>query len=105
DKYKVAPASISEFGFTYDAETIRMLGGALWSGVKEAEEKFQRRASETNMKPDELRRQMRQRFIEQIRQQRQLRNSTTEEETELSKMLIVPANSPGNLFTHASEQA
>jgi N-acetylmuramoyl-L-alanine amidase len=105
DKYKVAPASISEFGFTYDAETIRMLGGALWSGVKEAEEKFQRRAAESNMKPDELRRQMRQRFLEQMNQQRTLRNSTTEEETELSRTETAPADSHGNHFTHACEQA
>jgi hypothetical protein len=101
DKYKVAPPSISEFGFTYDAETIRVLGGALWSGVKEAEEKFQRRATEGNMKPDELRRQMRQRFLEQMKQQRELRHTTTEEEAELGRNETALSGRPGNHFTHA----
>jgi hypothetical protein len=83
DKYKVAPASI-EFGFTYDSETISVLGGSLWSGVKEAEERFQRRAASANLKPEELRREMRQRFVEQMNQQRRLRNAPAEDEQELS---------------------
>lgn len=92
DKYKVPPASISEFGFTYDSETIRMLGGAMWFGVKEAEEKFQRRATDAGVKPDELRKQMRQRYTEQMKQQRQLRNMTAEDEQELSRNeIILPA--------------
>jgi hypothetical protein len=85
DKYKVPPASISEFGFTYDSETISMLGGALWSGVREAEEKFERRAASANLKPEELRRQMRQRFLEQMNQQRRSRNAAAEDEQELSR--------------------
>jgi hypothetical protein len=98
DKYKVAPASISEFGFTYDSETISMLGGSLWSGVKEAEEKFKRRADESNVKPDELRRQMRQRYLEQMNQQRRLRNSSnTEDETELSRIENLPATTDKHL--------
>jgi hypothetical protein len=101
DKYKVPPASISEFGFTYDSETIRMLGGALWSGVKEAEEKFQQRAAGANLKPEELRRQMRQRYLEQMNQQRQLRNSTTDDEPELSRNETQPI-SPDTYFTHAA---
>lgn len=102
DKYKVAPASISEFGFTYDSETIRMLGGALWSGVKEADEKFQRRAAEEGVKPEELRQQLRQRYRELMNQQRQLRNAPAEDEPELSRHQIEPANS-SQYFTRAGQ--
>lgn len=100
DKYKVPPASISEFGFTYGSETIEMLGGTLWSGVKEAEEKFERRAGAEGVKPDELRRQMRQRYLEQMKQQRQLRNATETDEPELSRNEITPTT-PDNLLTRA----
>lgn len=99
DKYKVAPASIGEFGFTYDEETIRMLGGAMWPGVKEAEERFERRASESNLKPEELRKQMRQRYVEQMNQQRQLRNSKTTDESDLSRNQLLL---PDKHFTHAA---
>ncbi|MBD0325822.1 MAG: N-acetylmuramoyl-L-alanine amidase, partial [Pyrinomonadaceae bacterium] len=51
DKYKVAPASVSEFGFTYDEEIMEKLGGDVWSGVKLAEEEFRRRAEELNLTP------------------------------------------------------
>jgi hypothetical protein len=101
DKYKVPPASISEFGFTYDSETISMLGGSLWSGVREAEEKFKRRAEVENVQPDELRRQMRQRYLEQMNQQRRLRNSTTvEDDAELSR-IENPPSPPAHHFTRA----
>jgi hypothetical protein len=100
DKYKVAPASISEFGFTYDSETIRLLGGALWSGVKEADEKFQRRAAEAKVEPEELRQQMRQRYRELMNQQRQLRHASTEDETELSRNQAEPS-STDRYFTRA----
>ena len=100
DKYKVPPASISEFGFTYDSETIRLLGGALWSGVKEADEKFQRRAAEGGVEPEELRQQMRQRYLDLMNQQRRLRNAPPEDEPELSRHQIEPTRS-NKYFTHA----
>ena len=95
DKYRVPPASISEFGFTYDGETIRMLGGSLWPGVKEAEEKFQRRAAGAHLESDELRRQMRQRYLEQMHQQRRLRHAGgggggAEDDPELSRNVTAP---------------
>jgi hypothetical protein len=102
DKYRVPPPSISEFGFTYDSETIQMMGGALWSGVHVAEEKFERRAAEMSVKPDELRRQLRQRYLDQMSQQRQLRNGAEEDELELSRNEIrtFPTD---NQFTHADQ--
>jgi hypothetical protein len=42
DKYGVAPASVAEFGFTYDADVVAELGGALWPGVGAGEEEFRR---------------------------------------------------------------
>jgi hypothetical protein len=94
DKYKVPPASISEFGFTYDAETVRVLGGEMWPGVKEAEEQFERRAREGGLKPDELRRQMRQRYVEQMNEQRRQRNAAegAADEPELSRNDILPGS-------------
>ncbi len=66
DKYKVAPASVSHFGFTYDDEIIAKLGGALWSGVMAAEDEFNARAASGRTTTEELRELMRARFREQM---------------------------------------
>jgi hypothetical protein len=66
DKYKVAPASVSEFGFTYDEEIMEKLGGDVWAGVKIAEEEFRRRAEGLNEPLEEMRRRMRQRYQEEM---------------------------------------
>ncbi|HEY9285940.1 MAG TPA: peptidoglycan recognition family protein [Pyrinomonadaceae bacterium] len=66
DKYKIAPASVSHFGFTYDDEIVAKLGGALWSGVVAAEGEFRTRAERARRTPDELRELMRARFREQM---------------------------------------
>jgi hypothetical protein len=66
DKYKVAPASVSEFGFTYDEEIMEKLGGDVWSGVKLAEEEFRRRAGGLNVTPEEMRRRMRERYHQEM---------------------------------------
>ena len=66
DKYKVAPASVSEFGFTYDDEIAEKLGGDVWSGVKLGEEEFRRRAEESDMTPEEMRPRMRERYHQQM---------------------------------------
>lgn len=75
DKYKVAPASVSEFGFTYDDEIAEKLGGDVWSGVKLAEEEFRRRAERSDVTPEEMRRRMRQRYQEQMNLTLRLRTS------------------------------
>ena len=80
NKYKVAPPSISEYGFTYDAETIEKLGGAMWDGVSVAEAEFRRRAEEAKLKPEELRRRLHVRYREQMDMARKLRSSTVETE-------------------------
>ncbi len=66
DKYKVAPASVSEFGFTYDEEIMEKLGGDVWAGVKLAEEEFRRRAEGLNITPEEMRRRMRERYQQEM---------------------------------------
>jgi hypothetical protein len=83
DKYKVAPASISEFGFTYDEETVTQIGGHIWPGVKLAEDEFNRRASEAAIKPEEMRRQMRERYRQQMNLASHIRN--TPDDTEVSR--------------------
>jgi hypothetical protein len=75
DKYKIAPASVSEFGFTYDDEIAEKLGGDVWSGVKLAEEEFRRRAEQSDMTPEEMRPRMRQRYHEQMNLTLRLRTS------------------------------
>jgi hypothetical protein len=80
DKYKIAPASISEFGFTYDEETVSQIGGQLWPGVLQAEEEFKRRAAEANTKPEEMRRQMRERYRQQMNLASRIRSSSSESE-------------------------
>ncbi|HYP00848.1 MAG TPA: N-acetylmuramoyl-L-alanine amidase [Pyrinomonadaceae bacterium] len=66
DKYKVAPASVREFGFTYDEEIMEKLGGDVWSGVKLAEEEFRQRAEKSDMTPEEMRRHVRGRYQEEM---------------------------------------
>jgi len=84
DKYKVAPASVSEFGFTYDEEIAEKLGGDVWSGVKLAEEEFRRRAERSDMTPEAMRRRMRERYQEQMNITLRLRTSHPAE-TEASR--------------------
>ncbi|HYO64124.1 MAG TPA: peptidoglycan recognition family protein [Pyrinomonadaceae bacterium] len=74
DKYKVAPAAVSEFGFTYDEETLAKLGGSLWPGVAAAEGEFNRRAETAGLSPEEFRRRLRERYREQMAQQVRLRS-------------------------------
>ncbi|MEA2175253.1 MAG: hypothetical protein QOD00_2845 [Blastocatellia bacterium] len=82
DKYKVAPASVSEFGFTYDEEIVTQIGGEVWPGVKLAEEEFKRRAAEAAIKPEEMRRQMRELYRQQMNLASRIRSTT---ETEVSR--------------------
>jgi N-acetylmuramoyl-L-alanine amidase len=76
DKYKVAPASIAEFGFTYDGELLARLNGVMWPGVPLAEADFERRASAAGKKPEELRRRMRELYREQLDLTARLRYET-----------------------------
>ncbi|HYY59539.1 MAG TPA: peptidoglycan recognition family protein [Pyrinomonadaceae bacterium] len=66
DKYKVAPASVSEFGFTYDGELVARLGGVMWPGVEAAQGEFQRRADKAGLKPEDLRLRMREFYRDQM---------------------------------------
>ena len=76
DKYQVAPASISEFGCTYDDETLQKMGGVLWPGVKVAEEEFNQRVAQAQLQPEELRRRLRDRYREQMNLAHRLRLSS-----------------------------
>ncbi|HEY1404397.1 MAG TPA: peptidoglycan recognition family protein [Pyrinomonadaceae bacterium] len=95
DKYKVAPASVSEFGFTYDEEILEKLGGDVWAGVKIAEEEFRRRAEGLNETPQEMRRRMRGRYQQEMNLTLRLR-TTHPAETEASRQTSdsTPASRP-----------
>ncbi|HLM57566.1 MAG TPA: peptidoglycan recognition family protein, partial [Pyrinomonadaceae bacterium] len=73
DKYAVAPASVAEFGFTYDEEDVGKLGGALWPGVAKAEEEFGKAAERAGAQPEEFRRRMRESYRERMELQRRAR--------------------------------
>ncbi|HEX8129598.1 MAG TPA: peptidoglycan recognition family protein [Pyrinomonadaceae bacterium] len=95
DKYKVAPASVSEFGFTYDEEIMEKLGGDVWAGVKIAEEEFRRRAEGLNLTPEEMRRRMRARYQEEMNLTLRLRTShPAEAETSRQTNDSTPASRP-----------
>jgi hypothetical protein len=76
DKYAVAPASVAEFGFTYEADTVARLGGAVWEGVAAGEEEFARRAAAAGTTPDALRRHMRDEYRRGMEFQRRARADT-----------------------------
>lgn len=95
DKYKVAPASVQMFGFTYDDDVIEKLGGALWSGVKAGEDEFNERAARANLTPDELRERMRARFREQMGLSHRLRG-TRARDSDLSRRDAAAAESPSD---------
>jgi N-acetylmuramoyl-L-alanine amidase-like protein len=65
DKYKVPPANISDYGFTYDEEIIEKLDGKLWEGARIAEEIFKKRADSNNVDVQTLREKMRDRYLTQ----------------------------------------
>jgi hypothetical protein len=75
DKYKVAPASVRLFGFTYDDELVAKLGGSVWSGVMPAEKEFNERAERAGLTADELRELMRARFRQQMNLTNRLRGA------------------------------
>ena len=93
DKYKVAPASVAVFGFTYDDEVVARLGGALWSGVKAAEDEFRERAAREGTTPEELRGRMRERFREQMNLSYRFRGEQPRE-GQLSREQSQPAGEP-----------
>lgn len=72
DKYAVAPASVAELGFGYDADIVAQIGGSVWPGVGVAEGEFARRAGAQGTSPDELRRRMRSVYRERMDAQRAL---------------------------------
>jgi hypothetical protein len=66
NKYKVLPPTITDYGFTYNDEVLaKKLGGKLWEGAQIAVEEFKRRAARARVSPDDLRRQLRDRYLAQ----------------------------------------
>lgn len=78
DKYAVAPPTVRDFGFTYDAETAAKLGGSLWAGVKTAEDEFARRVAKAGTTPAEMRRRLGERYREQMALQLRLRSTSND---------------------------
>jgi N-acetyl-anhydromuramyl-L-alanine amidase AmpD len=73
DKYRVQPPNMSDYGFTYDEETLAKLGNKLWEGAIAAEAEFKNRAEKARVNPDILRRKLRDRYIAQREKTHKLR--------------------------------
>ena len=74
DKYAVPPATVGEYGCGWGEEILTKLGGSLWAGVPLAEAEFKQRAERAQLKPEDLRRRMKERYSEQLEMMRKLRD-------------------------------
>ena len=61
-----------ELGFNYDEETLSKIGGAVWEGVRLAEQDFKKKAEQAGLTTDEMRREMRERYRLQMDMARRL---------------------------------
>jgi N-acetyl-anhydromuramyl-L-alanine amidase AmpD len=76
DKYRVALASITEFGFDCDLPLLRKLGEDVWPGVAPAQAEFKERAQREETSLDLLRHSLRDRYLAEIDMERQLHQSS-----------------------------
>jgi hypothetical protein len=76
DKYRVALASITEFGFDCDLPLLRKLGQDVWPGVAPAQAEFKERAQREETSLDLLRHSLRERYLAEIEMERQLHQSS-----------------------------
>lgn len=78
DKYKIQPANMAQYGFTYDDEIMAKLGNRLWDGALAAEEEFKKRAEAQRIDPEVLRRKFRDIYLAQRDKARKLRPQQNE---------------------------
>ena len=79
DKYPVPPTHVAQYGCRWEDEIVLKMGGKLWAGVTPAEAEFTQRAQSFQIKPDDLRRVMKERYSEQLDMTRKLRDPNTTE--------------------------
>ena len=96
DKYKVAPATITEFGFTYDEEIAGRLGGAVWAGAQAADEAFKKRAHQADTTPEKMRRQLGERYRAQMESQRRARAAFTNKQATIPPAGQSPLDTGGD---------
>ena len=75
DKYPIPPATVGKYGCGWGEEILTKMGGSLWAGVPLAEAEFKQRAQQAQLKPEELRRRMKERYSEQLEMMRKLREA------------------------------
>ncbi|MBA2733292.1 MAG: N-acetylmuramoyl-L-alanine amidase [Acidobacteria bacterium] len=80
DKYQTVTASISVYGFTYDAEIAGYAGGNIWPGAKAAEKVFENRAEQAQIDTKEMRRRMRDLYRVHLAQQNSMRRLSTDDQ-------------------------
>jgi hypothetical protein len=73
DKYAVPPTHVSMYGCGWEEEIVAKMGGSLWAGVPLAETEFEQRAARFDLRPDALRKRMKERYSEQLDMTRKLR--------------------------------
>ncbi|MFN7931138.1 MAG: peptidoglycan recognition family protein [Blastocatellia bacterium] len=79
EKYSVPPATVGQYGCGWGDDIVTKMGGRLWTGVPLAEEEFKKRAAKAQLKPDDLRRRMKERYSEQLNMMRLLRDANAHE--------------------------
>lgn len=75
DKYKVQPAYMSDYGFTYDDQTLKNLGNKLWVGAAIAEAEFKQKAERLGLDVESLRKKQQGRYYDQYNKAAHLRSS------------------------------
>jgi N-acetylmuramoyl-L-alanine amidase len=83
DKYRVKPPNVTEYGFTYDDETLAKVG-ELWEGALTADKEFKERAGNLRVDPATLRSKLRDRYSAQIEKIRRIR--LKQDETDKSSL-------------------
>ncbi len=67
DNYEVVLAGPAEWGFGYDSDFVRDLGGEVWPGVRRSQELFRREAKLRKLSVKQYRRQQGRRFLALVR--------------------------------------
>jgi hypothetical protein len=97
DKYKIATASISVYGFTYDSSVVESAGGEIWPGALIAEAEFRSRAESAQVTVEEMRRRMLDLYRVQMNDQNTTRRLSPEDsQTTETKDLNTGAARPLN---------
>ena len=67
DNYQAVLAGMAEWGFAYDSDFVKDLGGEIWPGIRRSQELFRREAKLRKLSLKQYRRQQGRRFLALVR--------------------------------------